>query len=118
MLRGDGQHLEAPLRLGGVTEAQAMTVPPGAPGSLTDVLAHMHFCQEEELAHARGENPPPADSEDAMWPPVAPGGWSRLVSDFLAGLAACKRLADARGETPSRVNPDTSVGYDLAGTGV
>jgi hypothetical protein len=121
LLEGDGHYVPPARLLNDLTEEQAVAVPPGSPYSIAQVLHHMHYCQEEELAGLRREVWPrlpfvkPAHRDDTF-APIPPGGWRALVTDFLAGLEACKRLADEQPDAVSPARDDTSANYDLAGT--
>jgi DinB superfamily len=121
LLAGDGHYVPPPRLLEDLTEAQAMTTPSGSPSSIAQVLSHTHYCQEEELAGLRGEpwpRPPfvrPVHLDDTF-APIPPGSWPTLVAAFLAGLEACKRLAEAQPDAVSPARDDTTANYDLAGT--
>jgi hypothetical protein len=119
LLDGDGHYVPPARLLEDLTGQQAVTVPPGAPYSIAQVLSHMHFCQQEELAGlgcaVELPFPRPAHLDDTF-APIPPGGWPARVADFLAGLEACKKLAEAQPDAVSPARDDTSANYDLAGT--
>lgn len=114
MLSGGGEFLTPQTLLSDLTEEQATALPPASPYSIAQVVAHMHYWQERQLAHQRGEKPPSPNTLEATFAAPPSGTWDTLVQDFLAGIAACRTLAAERAETVSPFRDDTSVAYDLA----
>lgn len=116
LLAGYGHYAPPALLLQGLTEEQAFIVPMGAPYSIAQIVSHMQFCQQGEIAGVRSKPwPSPLHLEDTF-APVPVGEWQRLVEGFLTGIKECGRLAEERGRATSAQQDDTSVGYDLAGT--
>jgi hypothetical protein len=67
LLAGDGHYAPPARLLEDLTEAQAVTVPPGAPYSIAQIVTHMEWCQQGEIAGARGEPwPSPSHLEDTF----------------------------------------------------
>jgi hypothetical protein len=121
LLDGDGQFVIPRDILNDITEEQAVMILPGSPHCIAQILSHMHYFQEAELAALRGEQwprPPFSIPEhlDDTFAAIAPGTWRALVADFLAGLEACKKMADEKANALSPARDDTSACYDLAGT--
>src|SRR5581483_8757708 len=102
-----------PRLLTDLTEAQAVSIPPGSPYSIAQILAHMHFFPSAQIATVRGEEAPQPQHLDDTFAPIAPGTWPTLVDEFRPGVEACKTLAQ---EMASRTGPErdhTSVDCDL-----
>jgi hypothetical protein len=80
LLAGDGQFVPPDRLLRDLTEEQATAVPPGSPDSIAQVLVHMQFCQQGEVAGVLGEEwpyPPRRDDTTSRgyrreWPGAGP----------------------------------------------
>jgi hypothetical protein len=114
LLRGGGEFNPPERILSDLTEEEAVAVPPGAPHSVSQIVAHLHWAQDGLLAHLRGENWPHPAHLDDTFAPIPPGSWRPLVASFLAGIEACREMALEAAETTSPDREDTSVPYDLA----
>ena len=113
-LDGGGEYQPPPRLLTDLTEAQAVSIPPGSPYSIAQILAHMHFFPSAQIAKVRGEEWPQPQHLDDTFAPIAPGTWPTLVADFLTGVEACKTLAQEMADRTGPEREDTSVDYDLA----
>lgn len=114
LLIGGGEFLPPGRLLGDLTEAQALAVLPGSAYSIAQIVAHMHFWQERNIARARGEKPPRPEHLDDTFPIPQVGEWEALRTAFLNGLDACAQVAAEKASEASPDRDDTSVGYDLA----
>lgn len=84
----------------------------GAPHSIAEVVAHLHFWQSFSLALGRGERPTLPEHAAEGWPSVEPDDWETVRQAFLGGLAEAKRVA--REEDLARlVGPRRTLGYEL-----
>ncbi len=114
MLTGGGEFLPPGRLLGDLTEAQALAVPPGSLYSIAQIVAHMHFWQESNIARALGDRPERPRHLEDTFPAPQPGDWDALRFAFLGGLATCAQVAAEQGAATSLDRDDTSIGYDLA----
>jgi hypothetical protein len=115
MLSGGGEFLKPETLLSDLTEEQATVLSPASPYSIAQIVAHMHYWQERQLAFQCGEKPPRPDSLEETFAAPPPGTWHTLVQEFLAGIAACRTRAAEGGENVSPTErDDTSVAYDFA----
>jgi hypothetical protein len=114
LLRGGGEFVEPAKILQDIGETQAVAVPPGSPHSIAQIVVHMHYWQQVNIAKANGQQPPrPARLDDTFTAPL-PGTWRHLVNEFLAGIETCQRLAREKADATSPDRDDTSLDYDLA----
>jgi len=114
LLTGGGEFLPPGRLLGDLTEAQALAVPASSLYSIAQILAHMHYWQERNIARARGENPPRPEHLDDTFPVPQAGEWDALRAAFLNGLDVCAQVAAEKAGETSPDRDDTSLGYDLA----
>jgi hypothetical protein len=114
LLRGGGEFVEPAKILEDLGETQAVAVPPGSPHSIAQIVAHMHYWQRVNIAKANGQPAPrPARLDDTFVAPL-PGTWRHLVTEFLAGIETCQRIAREKADETSPDRDDTSLDYDLA----
>jgi hypothetical protein len=116
LLDGGGEFVAPAQLLRDLTEAQATAIPPGAPHSIAQIVAHMEWNQSGSIAHSRGGATQGPEHLDDTFAPIEPGSWGRLVETFLAGIEECKQLAVAMQDAVSPARDDTNVDYDLAET--
>jgi uncharacterized damage-inducible protein DinB len=76
----------------------------GAPHSIAEIVAHLHFWQEWFRRRCEGKHAPMVERAAAGWPEVTPGAWPRLREDFVRGLEALGAL-DAGGARDARIAP-------------
>lgn len=114
LLTGGGEFLPPEKLLSDLTEAQALAVPAGSLYSIAQIVAHMHYWQERNIARARGGQPPrPEHLDDTFLVPQV-GEWDGLRTAFLHRLDVCAQVAAEKGDETSPDRDDTGVGYDLA----
>ena len=113
-LTGDGEFLPPQSLLGDLTEAQAMAVPAGSFYSIAQIVAHMHFWQERNIARARGEVQARPEHLDDTFPLPQAGEWDSLRSGFLNGLERCAAVAAEKADATSADQGERSIGYELA----
>jgi len=113
-LTGGGEFLPPERLMGDLTEAQALAVLPGSLYSIAQIVAHMHYWQEGNIARTRGEKPPRPEHLDDTFPVPQVGEWEALRIAFLGGLDVCAQVAAEKAGETSPDRDDTSVGYDLA----
>lgn len=92
----DGSEFDPPFRLlSDLSPEQALAVPPGAPYSIAQQVAHAVFWQDTFLSRlGHGEAPPRGSGANGDWPSVTPEGWPDLVRRFLGGLAAAEGVTN------------------------
>jgi len=105
--------------LAGLTSDQALTVPPGLPYSIAQIVAHMQANMKFNLGLITADAPTRDQNTHEKWPAVRRENWAALASDFLSTLERLKRLARqadlARVVYPaSGDEPAWTVGYKLA----
>ncbi|BDP42105.1 hypothetical protein DAETH_20740 [Deinococcus aetherius] len=84
----------------------------GAPHTVAEIVAHLHFWQSYTRALARGERPALPGHATEGWPVAGTDDWDALRRAFLEGLAEIKRVA--REEDLSRpVRGRETLGYEL-----
>jgi hypothetical protein len=114
LLAGGGEFLPPERLLNDLSETQASVVPSGSPYSIAQIVAHMDWWQEYQIARVRGKTPSrPGHLDDTFVPPVA-GTWKDLVSRFLANLVETGQVAEEYGAQPSLEQPDRDIAYGLA----
>ena len=88
---GAGPFTPPSRALAGLTAEQAATKHPGAPHSIREIVAHMHFYQEwaVSVAEGRGATIPP--SAAIGWPEDA--DWNSLRDAYLAGVSRVEELS-------------------------
>ncbi len=106
--------------LRGLTPEKAVTVPPGVPYSIAQILAHMHANVRFNLGLIRAGDPARYASSFENWPAVSAEDWPCLMDDFLVDLRALGQIA-REGTDLDRVpypaaggQPAWTVGYKLA----
>ncbi len=117
----DERDFPAPLRiLRGLTPEKAVTVPPGVPYSIAQIVAHMHANVRFNLGLIRASDPARYASSFENWPAVSAEDWPRVVDDFLVDLRTLRQIA-REGTDLNRVlypategEPAWTVGYKLA----
>ena len=77
--------------LDGLTPEQAVTKLEGWPYSIAEVVAHMLFWQEHDLATIRAGTEPESTPAES-WPVVTEADWPRLKEAFLASLEQCREV--------------------------
>ncbi len=84
----------------------------GAPHTIAEIVAHLHYWQNYTLALARGE--PVAQPTHAAegWPSAQPEDWENLRAAFLVGLAETKQLA-READLSRLVRGRDTLGYEL-----
>lgn len=114
LLRGGGEFNEPERILSDLTAEQAYQTPPGSPYSIAQVVAHLHYWQESQLANIRGELQARPEHLDYTFAAPEPAQWEELVAAFLSGIKTMGNLAREKAEATSPDRADTSVPYDLA----
>lgn len=114
LLRGGGEFNTPERILSDLTAEQAYLKPPGSPYSIAQVVAHLHYWQERQVATALGEARPRPEHLDDTFVAPDPAEWAALVSAFLGGVTAASEAATERAEATSPDRNDTSIPYDLA----
>ena len=114
LLDGGGEFLPPADLLNDLSGEQATVTPPGAPYSIAQIVAHIHFYQNANIAAARGEAWPKPQHLEDTFAHVAPEDWPVLVADFLTGIQTCKSLAEEKANVTSPAREDTALTYDLA----
>lgn len=84
----------------------------GAPHTIAEILAHMHFWQRYTRALARGEQPSVPEHAAEGWPRVDEDDWDALRHAFLDGLSETKRLAREK-DLLRLVRGRDTLGYEL-----
>ncbi|GGQ94752.1 DinB family protein [Deinococcus ruber] len=84
----------------------------GAPHTIAEIVAHMHFWQRYTLGLAHGEQPSVPEHAAQGWPSIGEDGWDALKLAFLAGLSETKRLA-READLSRLVRPTETLGYEL-----
>ena len=114
LLRGGGEFNTPEHTLGDLTGEQATVVPPGAPNSIAQIVAHMSWNLEGVLAELQGEHLPDPDHLDDTFAPVESHEWPGMRESLLRGIERCKTAAREKADATSPARDDTNVGYDLA----
>ena len=105
--------------VGGLTPAQALTVPRGLPYSIAQVVAHMLGNMRFNLGLIQTPDPAHYEHRGETWPVVSADDWPALADEFLEALEALKQVALA-GDLDRVLYPMTAdepawtVGYKLA----
>ena len=111
-----GEEYQPPANLlSDLSPEQALDVPPGAPYSIADVLAHVVFWQELWLAGIEGrEGPRRAAGKNADWPRITAEEWGPLFDRFVSGQEQVWSLAEANEAALSRMlESDVTVGEQI-----
>ena len=88
---GAGAYTPPARALAGLTAEQAASKPGGAPHSIAEILAHMHYWQEWALALAEGSPLLLPERAELGWPVEAE--WEALREAYLAGVARVEALS-------------------------
>lgn len=111
LLDGSHEFTEPARVLSDLKAADTVTVPPGSPHSIAQILAHMHFWQQFMLGLTRQDSPIYPKTEDEGWPTVTAEQWFELRSNFLAGLDTLKSLTFDEAMLAREYKPNVTVGY-------
>jgi uncharacterized damage-inducible protein DinB len=79
-------HIPPPNALAGLSPEDADRRVPGAPHSISEIVAHVCFWQEWFAGRCEGQHLPMVTKAALGWPAVSPGAWPELQARFLAGL--------------------------------
>ena len=88
---GSGAFTPPARTLAGITSEQAAARPAGAPHSIAEIVAHMHFWQEWALGAAAGDAPPIPEHAELGWPSDLE--WEALRDAYLAGVSRAEGVA-------------------------
>jgi uncharacterized damage-inducible protein DinB len=95
-LRGEQAHPDPEKAVAGLDWRTAGERPASAARSIHELLWHVVYWQDLDLAWIRGESPPLPDDIENVWPPApAPADadeWNALTTRFSAGLAETRDL--------------------------
>ncbi len=116
LLRGGGEFNEAERLLSDLSPEQATTAIDGAPYTIAILVAHLLWNLQQNLVDIGIAGPPSliVSHIDDSFPDVSATEWLVLRATFLATLEQIKHLSPDTMEQSSRVNDETSVGYDFA----
>jgi hypothetical protein len=115
MLTGGGEFLPPGRLLGDLTEAQALAALPGSAYSIAQIVAHMHYWQDRNIARARGAKPPRPEHLDDTFPVPQVGEWEALRTAFLGGLDVCAQVAaEKAGLSPTATTPASAMTWQNA----
>ncbi len=113
LLLDKGSAFVPPSRiLSGLSAQEACREVAGAPHTIAEIVAHLHFWQTYTLALARGD--PAAQPTHAAegWPAAPPKEWEGLRQRFLDNLSEMKRVARAA-DLSRPVRGRDTLGYEL-----
>jgi uncharacterized damage-inducible protein DinB len=98
LLYGEGAHTNALHALEALNDEQIGSRPAKAPHSIYQILWHMIYWQEYELANIAGKPPSYPTHAIESWPPeTAPRNlseWNETIQKFAAGLKRYEALLD------------------------
>jgi hypothetical protein len=118
MLLGEDEFIEPPQMLRDLTAGQATLKPLGAPESIAQIVAHMHFWQHRNVAVINGEKPPYPKDPDQTWAEVRSDQWPGLVSEFLSDLDELMACTENDGGLTRDLGEDETVGDRIRWTAI
>lgn len=101
-----GGFLHPAAVLEGLSEEQATAKPCGAPHSIAEIVAHMHYWQEYFIRIAKDGEAEYPERAEIGWPPVPAETWPELRDRFLASIEAAKEIASTSARLDERLLPE------------
>ncbi len=96
LLLTDEQFLPAARLIGDLTEEQSAARVSGAPYTIGQLAAHLHYWLTREISRAQGKAVPPAPGDlEATFPVPAPGEWPGLRDRLIAAIGEAADAARA-----------------------
>ena len=121
LLRGKGAHADPIACVEDISAELAARQIAGFPHSIGQLVFHMNFWMNYDLARMRGERPPYPEHNSESFPaepsPADAADWDRLRRDFAWFLAEHGRLAESsRAELERKIEPMHEKHSEIEGT--
>jgi uncharacterized damage-inducible protein DinB len=118
MLLGEDEFIEPPQMLRDLKADQSTLKIVGAPETIAQILAHMHFWQHRNLAVISGEKPLYPKDPDQTWSEVRADQWPGLVAEFLSDLDELMALTENDAGLTRDLGEDETVGDRIRWTAI